>query len=151
MRHLKRGRKLGRTCAHRLALRRNLMSGLFLSPDLSIVTTTPKAKEVQPYVEKMISLAREKNLHNYRRALSLLPNEDAVARLFNEIAPTFVKSGRPGGYTRLLKRAKRRFGDGGYTAFLQIIREEKAEEEKKTKRAAKKKAKGGKKAAASAK
>jgi large subunit ribosomal protein L17 len=123
------------------------MRGIFLSPNLSIVTTVPKAKEVQPYVEKMISLAREKNLHNYRRALALLPNEEAVALLFSKIAPTFVKSGRQGGYTRLLKRAKRRLGDGGYTAILQIIREEKPEEGRKAKRAAKKKAKGEKKGA----
>jgi large subunit ribosomal protein L17 len=122
------------------------MRGIFLSPDLRIVTTVPKAKEVRPYVEKMITLARNKTLYTYRRALQLLPDEDAVARLFKEIGPSFEKSGRPGGYTRLIKRAKRRLGDGGYTAFLQIIREEKPSEEKKTKRAAKK-AKGAKKAA----
>jgi len=143
MRHLRKGRKLGRTCAHRLALRRNLMRGIFLSPDFSIVTTVPKAKEVKPYVEKMISLARVKTLHTYRRALQLLPDEAAVARLFKEIAPAFVKAGRQGGYTRLLKRSYRRLGDGGYTAILQIIQEEKPEEDKKSKRA-KKKAKGEK-------
>ncbi|RKY27293.1 MAG: 50S ribosomal protein L17 [Planctomycetota bacterium] len=123
MRHRKKGRKLGRNCSHRLALRRNLMRGLFLSPDLRICTTLPKAKEVKPYVEKMISLARVKSLHTYKRALSLLPDEGAVARLFNEIAPPFAESGRPGGYTRILKRAKRRLGDNGQTAFLQIIQE----------------------------
>ncbi len=134
MRHGKRGRKLGRTCSHRAALRRNLMQGLFLSPNLRICTTLAKAKEVKPHVEKMITLARNKTLHTYRRALRLIPHEGAVARLFDEIAPPFAQSGRPGGYTRILKRATRRLGDNGQTAFLEIIREEADSEKKRSRR-----------------
>lgn len=152
MRHRKKGRKLSRTCAHRLALRRNLMRGLFLSPDLRICTTLPKAKEVKPHVEKMITLARSKTLHTYRRALSLLPDEAAVARLFNDIAPPFEKAGRPGGYTRIIKRAKRRLGDCGETAFLQIIKEGGAAAEKHPRRfSLKRKAKKAKDAPAAKK
>jgi len=124
------------------------MRGLFLSPDLRICTTLAKAKEVKPHVEKMITLARVKDLHRYRRALSLLPHEGAVARLFNEIAPPFEQGDRPGGYTRILRRAKRRLGDNGRTAFLEIIKESAPAKKKRPRRLSlRRKAKGEKAAA----
>ncbi len=123
MRHCKTAKRLGRTKEHRIALRRNLIGSILIKGDMRIKTTLAKAKYIKPHLEKIVSLGREKNLHNYRRALSLLQNEAAVARLFNEIGPSFAGSGRPGGYTRILKLATRRLGDGGKQAFIEIINE----------------------------
>ena len=123
MRHCKTAKKLGRTKEHRIALRRNLIASVLIKDNMRIKTTLAKAKFIKPHLEKLISLAREKTLHNYRRALALVQNEAAVARLFKEIGPSFAASGRPGGYTRVLKLATRRLGDGGKQAFIEIISE----------------------------
>lgn len=123
MRHRKTAKKLGRNTSHRSALRKNLMTAVLLSKNLRICTTLPKAKFVKPDLEKIITLGRKKDLHRYRRALGILQDEAAVARLFNEIGPAFAKSGRPGGYTRIIKLARRRLGDGGAQAFLEILKE----------------------------
>src|SRR5262249_46663045 len=116
MRHLKAGRKLGRNAAHRLALKRNLARALFEHE--RIITTLEKAKEVRPFVEKLITLAKKGTLHHRRQALARLPDRDIVAKLFREIGPRFQD--RPGGYTRIIKRHERRLGDGGRTAFLEL-------------------------------
>jgi large subunit ribosomal protein L17 len=118
MRHLKAGRKLGRNASHRLALKRNLARALFENE--RIITTVEKAKEVRPFVEKLITLAKSGTLHARRLALSRLPDRDAVAKLFSEIAPRFED--RPGGYTRIIKRHERRLGDAGRTAFLELLK-----------------------------
>src|SRR5215472_7059041 len=119
MRHLKAGRKLGRNASHRLALMRNLARALFEHG--RIVTTLEKAKEARPFVEKLITLAKKGNLHARRLALARLRDKESVTRLFKEIGPRFAD--RPGGYTRVIKRHERRLGDGGRTAFLELLKE----------------------------
>src|SRR6266849_10826059 len=103
MRHLKAGRKLGRNASHRLALKRNLARALFEHE--RIITTLEKAKEVRPFVEKLITLAKKGTLHHRRLALARLPDRAIIAILFNEIGPRFQD--RPGGYTRIIKRHER--------------------------------------------
>jgi large subunit ribosomal protein L17 len=119
MRHLKAGRKLGRNAPHRLALMRNLARALFEHG--RIITTVEKAKEARRFIEKLITLAKKNTLHARRLALARLPDRDAVDKLFKDIAPRFHD--RPGGYTRVIKRHQRRLGDGGRTAFLELLKE----------------------------
>jgi large subunit ribosomal protein L17 len=128
MRHLKAGRKLGRNASHRLALMRNLARALFEHE--RIITTLPKAKAARPFVEKLITLAKRGTLHARRLAIARLHDKELVAKLFKEIGPRFAD--RPGGYTRIIKRHERRLGDGGETAFLELL---KAGETKVQKRA----------------
>jgi len=118
MRHLKAGRKLGRNAAHRLALKRNLARALFEHE--RIITTLEKAKEVRPFVEKLITLAKKGTLHHRRLALARLPDREIISLLFSEIGPRFQD--RPGGYTRIIKRHERRLGDAGRTAFLELLK-----------------------------
>jgi large subunit ribosomal protein L17 len=119
MRHLKAGRKLGRNATHRLALMRNLARALFEHE--RIITTVEKAKEARRFVEKLITLAKKGSLHARRLALARLPDRDSIDKLFSEIAPRFHD--RAGGYTRIIKRHERRLGDGGQTAFLELLKE----------------------------
>jgi len=135
MRHLKAGRKLGRNASHRLALMRNLALALFRHE--RIITTVEKAKEARRFAERLITLARRNTLHARRLALARLgppanaevkPGDDDDAdhrtilqKLFDEIGPRFAD--RPGGYTRVIKRHQRRLGDGGKTAFLELLKE----------------------------
>jgi len=125
MRHLKAGRTLGRNASHRLALFRNLSRALIEHG--RIVTTVAKAKELRPFVEKLVTLAkkataedRAKALHYRRLLLARLPDRTAVAKLIDDYAPRFA--GRQGGYTRVLKRQERRLGDAGYTAFIEFLK-----------------------------
>lgn len=118
MRHRKAGRTLSRNASHRLALLRNL--SIALIEHERIVTTVAKAKELRPFVEKLVTLARKGGLHARRLALAKLPNKDAVAKLFNELGPRFAD--RPGGYTRILKRQERRLGDAGFTAIIEFLK-----------------------------
>jgi large subunit ribosomal protein L17 len=119
MRHLKAGRKLGRNASHRLALMRNLARALVEHE--RIITTVEKAKEARRFVEKLITLAKKGTLHARRLALMRLPDRATVAKLFDEIGPRFQD--RPGGYTRVIKRHERRLGDGGRTAFLELLKD----------------------------
>ncbi len=134
MRHLKAGRKLGRNASHRLALMRNLTRSLIQHE--RIITTVEKAKELRPFVEKIITLAKKGTLHARRLVLARLgplakaefhdnkgePTDDWVLKkLFKEIGPRFAN--RPGGYTRIIKRHERRLGDGGRTAFIELLKE----------------------------
>jgi large subunit ribosomal protein L17 len=119
MRHLKAGRKLGRNAPHRLALMRNLTRALVEHE--RIITTVEKAKELRRFAEKLITLAKKGTLHARRLALSRLPDRETVAKLFDEIGPRFQD--RPGGYTRIIKRHERRLGDGGRTAFIELLKE----------------------------
>jgi large subunit ribosomal protein L17 len=116
MRHRVHGRKLGRTSAHRKALFRNQLSSLFAHE--RIVTTVAKAKELRPLAERMVTLARTGSLPARRKVLTMVADKDIVRRLFDDIAPRF--SGRPGGYTRIL-RLGRRHGDGAELAILEFI------------------------------
>jgi large subunit ribosomal protein L17 len=118
MRHRKAGRILGRNASHRLALLRNL--SIALIEHERIITTVAKAKELRPFIEKLVTLAKKGTLHTRRLALSRLPDKNAVAKLFKEIGPRFAD--RPGGYTRILKRHERRLGDAGETALIVFLK-----------------------------
>ena len=118
MQHRKVGRTLGRNASHRLALMRNMSIALIERG--RIITTVAKAKELRPFVEKLVTLARKGTLHARRLALMRLPNKIAVAKLFAEIGPRFAD--RPGGYTRILKRHERRLGDAGETALIEFLK-----------------------------
>ena len=111
------GRRLGRSPSHRRALRRNLVSSLFIHG--RIETTLPKAKEFRPVAEKLITNAKEKKLHRVRRAMQLLGDKTAVRVLFDEIGPRMRD--RPGGYTRIVKLGGLRLGDRGQRAFLELV------------------------------
>src|SRR6516164_5752177 len=133
MRHLKAGRKLGRNASHRRSLMRNLALALFRHE--RIITTVEKAKEARRFVERIITLAKKNTLHARRLVIARLgtvakaeidpENEDnfdiVLQKLFNDIGPRFAD--RPGGYTRVIKRHERRLGDGGRTAFLELLKE----------------------------
>ncbi len=120
MRHLKAGRKLGRNASHRLALMRNLSRALILSDQGRITTTVAKAKALRPFVEKLITLAKQGTLHARRLCLARLNDKESVKRLFSDLAGRYED--RPGGYTRVLKLHKRRLGDGGFTAMIELVR-----------------------------
>ncbi len=123
MRHRTRGRKLGRKAAHRTAMKRNMASSLFSRAGTKrefIVTTLEKAKETQPFAERLITLAKRGDLHARRRVLALLPDKAIVKKLFGEIGPRFKD--RAGGYTRILKYPKNRLGDNGRQAILGFVR-----------------------------
>jgi len=138
MRHMMRGRQLSRDTEHRLALRRNLAQSLFEHG--KVRTTLPKAKEVRAFAEKLITLAREGSLNSRRKVIAALndrrlvdenqdfieegPTKTVVQKLFNEIAPKFAD--RRGGYTRIIKLADFRIGDGGDLVLLQLLTEESA-------------------------
>jgi large subunit ribosomal protein L17 len=116
MRHRVAHRKLGRTTEHRRSLLRNLAASLIANG--RIRTTEAKAKELRPFVEKLVTLGKRDSLHARRRALSILPRREAVQKLFGEVSPRF--SQRPGGYTRILKLAHRQ-GDGAAMAFIEFV------------------------------
>lgn len=117
MRHRKAGNKLGRTTEHRIAMRRNMIAALFEHE--RIVTTVEKAKAIRPYAEKLITLAKTKNLHNVRRAQAILQNKTMVKKLFDELGPRY--SERPGGYTRVMRLPKRRLGDNASQAIFELV------------------------------
>lgn len=116
MQHNRAGRKLGRTTPHRRAMFRNQLASLFTHE--RIETTLPKAKDLRPLAEKLVTLAKSGSLHARRLALKSLPDKDAVKRLFDEIAPRFKE--RPGGYTRIMKLGKRQ-GDGAEVAIIEFV------------------------------
>jgi large subunit ribosomal protein L17 len=127
MRHRNAGRTLGRSSTHRLALFRNLTRALFEHD--RITTTLAKAKELRPFVEKLITVAKRgiesgdniKALHARRQALMRLHDKDTIAKLFNDIAPRYKD--RAGGYTRIVKLHTRRLGDAGFTAIIELLKE----------------------------
>ena len=147
MRHRVAGRQLSRDTEHRIAMRRNIVASLFEHETIS--TTIEKAKEIKPFAEKLITLAKKGTLAARRRAIAILGNRDIVkeenrelvkkgtviGKLFSDIAPRFLD--RPGGYTRIIKLAKRRLGDNGRLVLLQLVGKE---EKKKTPKAESKKA-----------
>jgi large subunit ribosomal protein L17 len=141
MRHKVAGRHLSRTSAHRLALRRNLAASLFEHETIS--TTLPKAKEVRPFAERLITLAKRGDLAARRRAIALL-NDRAIVeerdgelveagtvirKLFSDIGPRYLD--RPGGYTRIVKLGKKRLGDNGQLVLLQLVSNEQGGKKRK--------------------
>ncbi|MCD4749243.1 MAG: 50S ribosomal protein L17 [Thermoanaerobaculales bacterium] len=116
MRHRVRGRKLGRTTAHRKAMFRNQLTALFTHE--RIITTVAKAKELRPLAERMVTLARTGSLANRRRVLTMVPDKETVKHLFDTIAPRFV--GRDGGYTRIMRLGRRK-GDGAELAIIEFV------------------------------
>lgn len=116
MRHKNNNRKLGRKSHQRQALLRNLSEALL--EEERIITTVEKAKETQPFVEKLITKAGEYSLHRYRQVLSTLQNEDMTKKLFDKIGPMFED--RPGGYTRVIRLGGDRFFEGGKYASHQL-------------------------------
>jgi large subunit ribosomal protein L17 len=117
MRHRRAGFKLGRTTSHRIAMTRNMANSLIEHE--RIITTLPKAKAIKPFVEKLITLAKDPCQHNRRRGFSKLRSKEATAKLFDVLGPRFLE--RPGGYCRIVKLAKRRLGDGGERAILEFV------------------------------
>ena len=122
---------MGRTREHRLAMRRNLVASLIQHETIS--TTIEKAKEVKPFAEKLITLAKKGTLPARRRAISLLGNRDIVVeedgqavktgtivgKLFSELGPRYLD--RAGGYTRIIRLSMRRLGDNGQLVLLQLV------------------------------
>lgn len=150
MRHHVAHRKLGRVTEHRLALLRNQAMALLRHEHIE--TTMPKAKELRPFVERLITIAKRgvaageangKALHARRLVLAELPDKAIVGKLFETIAPRFAE--RPGGYTRILRVGFRR-GDAAEVAHVELVGSEynpkAAEEEAEKKEGAKPKSKG---------
>lgn len=115
MRHLKAGRKLGRTSAHRASLYRNLVAEL-LTHD-RIKTTDEKAKEVRRFADRMVTLAKTGTLAARRRAVAFVRDKKAVQRLFSDIAERFKD--RPGGYTHIVKLGVRP-GDAASMSIIEL-------------------------------
>ena len=109
-------RKLGKTTAQRKAMLRQQVIDLLANG--KIETTFYRAKEVQPVVEKMITLGKKGNLAAYRRALSFITKEDVAQKLFKEIAPKYAD--RNGGYTRVTRTGARR-GDAAEMAVIELV------------------------------
>jgi large subunit ribosomal protein L17 len=119
VRHLSSGRKLNRNSSHRIALARAQATALFRHG--RIKTTLAKAKNLQPYAEKLITSARGGDLHARRLVGREIHDQDVIRKLFAEIAPAFAD--RPGGYTRIYKLNSRR-GDGVQEALIELVTHE---------------------------
>ena len=116
MKHGLKQRKLNRTSSHRRALFANMANALIKHEQ--IITTLPKAKDLRPVVEKLITMAKKGGLANRRAAIAQLRDEDMVKKLFSVIAERYA--GRPGGYTRVLK-AGFRYGDAAPIAVIELV------------------------------
>ncbi|HVB32651.1 MAG TPA: 50S ribosomal protein L17 [Gemmatimonadaceae bacterium] len=116
MRHAKAGRALRRTSEQKLSLMRNLATSLIEQG--AIETTEAKAKELRPFVEKLITKAKTGTLHARRLAGRDIHKRAAADKLFQELGPRFAK--RPGGYTRILKTGHRK-GDGAEMARIELM------------------------------
>ncbi len=148
MRHRKAGKQLSRTTSHRKAMRRNLAASLIEHG--AVRTTTAKAKEIRPFVERLITIARTGTLHARRRVIALLcdrgiadvesgelSEQTIVGKLFDEVAPQYVN--RPGGYTRIIHLPERRIGDAGKQVLLQLVEHADKQSNKKAEKKKKKK------------
>ena len=116
MRHGIAHRKLGRTSAHRTAMFANMAASLIKHEQ--IITTLPKAKELRPFVEKLVTLAKKGDLHARRIAISRVRDRDQVGKLFDTLGPRY--KGRNGGYIRVLK-AGFRYGDNAPVAVIEFV------------------------------
>lgn len=117
MRHGNHKYKLGVKPQHRKALVQNLCISLIEHGQIK--TTEQKAKAIKPFIEKLITLAKNDTIANRRVAFTKLNNKAAVKGLFENVAPKFKQ--RPGGYTRLLKVAEGRLGDGAKEAYIAFV------------------------------
>ena len=118
MRHRSKGRQLSRTSTHRRAMLNNMVTSLFEHG--AITTTEAKAKELRPFAEKLITLARRGDLHARRLVERRVKDRVVLGRLFTDIGPRFAA--RPGGYTRILKLGHRP-GDGADVARIELLPE----------------------------
>jgi large subunit ribosomal protein L17 len=134
MRHLKTGRKLGRSSAHRKALFRNLVTALITRE--RIRTTLAKAKELRSKAEKTITLGKKGTLHARRLAFRTVQEKEALKKLFGPIAERFAT--RNGGYTRIIKIGNRK-GDAAPMAFIELVEAEQVKEKPKKEKAKAKK------------
>ncbi|MEO1702181.1 MAG: 50S ribosomal protein L17 [Pseudomonadota bacterium] len=116
MRHRKAGRKLNRTSSHRKAMFANMAASLIEHEQ--IVTTLPKAKELRPIVEKLVTLGKRGDLHARRQAISQIQDQNQVRKLFDTIAKRYID--RNGGYTRIMK-AGFRYGDSAPMAVIEFV------------------------------
>ena len=116
MRHKKAGRKLNRTASHRKAMFANMAASLILHEQ--IVTTLPKAKEIRPIVEKLVTLGKRGDLHARRQAISQIRDVAVVSKLFDAIATRYAS--RNGGYLRIMK-AGYRHGDNAPLAVIEFV------------------------------
>ncbi len=116
MRHGVSGRKLGVTSTHRIAMLRSMATSLIKHEQ--ITTTLPKAKELRPYVERIITLGKRGDLHARRQAYAQIRDERVVDKLFTTIAERY--KARAGGYTRVLK-AGMRYGDAASMAVIELV------------------------------
>ena len=118
MRHRNQGRKLNRTSSHRTAMFANMAAALIKHEQIK--TTLPKAKDLRPVIEKLVTLSRRgaKDLHARRQALAQIKDDAQVTKLFDVIGPRY--EGRPGGYTRVLK-AGFRHGDNAPMAIIEFV------------------------------
>ena len=131
MRHRCAGRKLGRNASHRKAMFRNMAVSLIRTlrteegavgaPRVAgrIVTTVAKAKELRPFVERLVTYAKRNTLASRRLAMARLQDAEAVSKLFDAIGPRY--GSRAGGYTRVVKRAKRGANDGRKLAYIAFV------------------------------
>jgi len=116
MRHGKSGRKLNRTASHRKAMFTNMAASLITHEQ--ILTTLPKAKEIRPIVEKLVTLGKRGDLHARRQAVSQVQDQDAVRKLFDVIASRYAT--RNGGYLRIMKAGYRQ-GDNAPMAVIEFV------------------------------
>ena len=119
MRHLVKGRKLNRTASHRIALKRNLAMSLI--EHKSIKTTLPKAKELQGFIERLITYAKKENLSSYRLITQKLPGKlgkKMTNILIHDIAPSYTN--RTGGYTRIIKLENRK-NDNAQMSIIEFV------------------------------
>jgi large subunit ribosomal protein L17 len=116
MRHGNANRKLNRTASHRKAMFANMSAALIKHEQ--IVTTLPKAKELRPIVEKLVTLGKRGDLHARRQAIAQMRDEDQVKKLFDTIGPRYKE--RNGGYLRIMK-AGYRYGDNAPVAVIEFV------------------------------
>lgn len=118
MRHRAKGKQLSRTSSHKRAMLNNMATSLFRYE--RVETTEAKAKELRPFVERLITFARRGDLHARRQVERRIKDRDVTGRLFKDIGPRFAA--RPGGYTRIVKLGHRS-GDGAETARIELLPE----------------------------
>ena len=116
MRHKYKGKKLNRTSSHRKALLKNMVQALIKHEQIQ--TTLPKAKELSPFVDKLITLGKKGDLASRKKAYSILPEKKWASKIFDELSERYKE--RDGGYTRVLK-AGFRYGDSAPMAVIELV------------------------------
>ena len=128
MRHGISGRKLNRTSSHRKAMFSNMAGSLIIHEQIK--TTLPKAKDLRPIVERLITLGKKGGLHSRRQALSMIQDQETINKIFTTLAERY--SSRSGGYTRIMK-AGFRYGDLAPMAYIELVERDEAEKGKEDK------------------